>query len=78
MELCIPIIPAFVTTQSQQLKEPLEENIINKNSPTKGKRMKWDWEKAIHQEFVGEIQRIQAEMDVPAQLYPNTWKDIKK
>jgi hypothetical protein len=40
--------------------------------------MKWDWEKAIHQEFVGEIQRIQAEMDVLAQLYPNTWKDIKK
>jgi hypothetical protein len=38
------------------LKEPLEENIISKNSPTKGRRMKWDWEKAIHQELVGEIQ----------------------
>ncbi len=40
--------------------------------------MKWDREKAIHQELVGEIQRIQAEMDVPTQLCPNTLKDIQK
>jgi hypothetical protein len=26
--------------------------------------MKWDWEKAIHQELVGEIQLIPTEMDV--------------
>jgi hypothetical protein len=38
------------------LKEPEEENIINKNSPTKRRRMKWDWEKEIHQELVGQIQ----------------------
>jgi hypothetical protein len=46
------------------LKKPQKENIINENNPTKG-RMKWYREKAIHQELVGEIQRIQAEMDVP-------------
>jgi hypothetical protein len=33
-----------------------EENIISKNSPTNGRRMKWDHEKVIHQELVGEIQ----------------------
>jgi hypothetical protein len=38
------------------MKEPQEENIINENSPTKGRRMEWDWEKAIHQELIGEIQ----------------------
>ncbi len=40
--------------------------------------MKWDWEKAIHQELVGEIQQIQAEMDVLAQLHQNISKDIQK
>jgi hypothetical protein len=60
------------------LKEPHEENIIRGNSPTKGRRMKWDWEKAIHQELVGEIQQIQAEMDVLAQLHQNISKDIQK
>ncbi len=40
--------------------------------------MKWDWEKAIRPELVSEIQRIQYEMDVLAQLYPHTSKDIKK
>jgi hypothetical protein len=38
------------------LKEPWEENIMGNNSPTKERRMKWDQEKAIHQELVGEIQ----------------------
>jgi hypothetical protein len=60
------------------LKEPLEKNITSKNSPTKGRRMKWDREKAMHQELVGEIKQIQAKMDVLAQLYPNISKDIKK
>jgi hypothetical protein len=54
------------------LKERQEENIMKDNSPTKERLMKWDREKAIHQELVGEIQRIQAEMDVPTQLYPYT------
>ncbi len=40
--------------------------------------MKWDREKAMHQELVGEIKQIQAKMDVLAQLYPNISKDIKK
>jgi len=40
--------------------------------------MKWDREKAIHQELVGEIQQIQVEMDVPTQLYLDTLKDIRK
>ncbi len=44
----------------------------------KGRRMKWDWEKEIHQELVGQIQQIQAKMDVLAQLYPNTSKNIQK
>jgi hypothetical protein len=47
------------------LKEPQKENIIRKYSPTKWRRMKWDREKAIHQELVGEIQQIQVKMDVP-------------
>ncbi len=51
---------------------------MNDNSATKGRRMKWDWEKTIHQELVGGIQQIQAEMDVLAQLYPYTLKDIQK
>ncbi len=72
VELCIPIIRAFVATLSQWLKERQEENIMKDNSPTKERLMKWDREKAIHQELVGEIQRIQAEMDVPTQLYPYT------
>jgi hypothetical protein len=52
----MPIIPTFVTIESQRLKEPQEEIIINKSSPTKGKRMKWDWEKEMHQQLVGQIQ----------------------
>jgi hypothetical protein len=40
--------------------------------------MKWDREKAIHQKLVGEIQLIQAKMDVLAQLYPDTSKDIQR
>jgi hypothetical protein len=36
----------------------MEEIIIGKNSPTKGGRMKWDQEKAIPQELIGEIQGI--------------------
>ncbi len=40
--------------------------------------MKWDCEKAIHQELVGEIQRIQAKMDVATQLYLDTSKDIQR
>jgi hypothetical protein len=51
---------------------------MGNNSPTKERRMKWDQEKAIHQELVGEIQWIQVEMDVLAQLYPNTLMDIQK
>jgi hypothetical protein len=38
------------------IKKPLKENIINKNSPTKERMMKWDWKRAIHQKLVGEIQ----------------------
>jgi len=34
----------------------MEEIIVGENSPTKGRRMKWDREKAIHQELVDEIQ----------------------
>jgi hypothetical protein len=48
VEQCIPIILAFVATQNQQLKEPREENIINKYNFTKGRRMKWDRKKVIH------------------------------
>lgn len=51
---------------------------MSNNSPTKGRRIKWDREKAIHEELVGEIQRIQAEMDVPTELYLYTLKDIQK
>jgi hypothetical protein len=40
--------------------------------------MKWDRKKAIHQELVGEVQRIQAKRDVPAKLYLDTSKDIQK
>jgi hypothetical protein len=36
VEQRIHIILAFVATQSQQLKEPQEENIMSDNSPTKG------------------------------------------
>jgi hypothetical protein len=28
---------------------------MSNNNPTKGRRMKWDWEKAIHEELVGEL-----------------------
>jgi hypothetical protein len=38
--------------------------------------MKWDREKVIHQELVGEIKQIQAKMDVLVPLYPYTSKDI--
>ncbi len=38
--------------------------------------MKWDREKAIHQESVGEIQQIQVEMVVLVPLHPNISKDI--
>jgi hypothetical protein len=72
VEQCISIIPAFVAIQNQQLKEHEQKNIMNKNSPTKRRRMKWDLEKAIHQELVSQIQQIQAKMDVPTQLYPYT------
>jgi hypothetical protein len=54
------------------LKEPEQENIMDKNNPTKGRRMKRDLEKAIHQELVGQIQQIPTEMDFPTQLYLNT------
>jgi hypothetical protein len=30
-------------------------NIIAKDSPTKGRWMKWDRKKTIHQELVGEV-----------------------
>jgi hypothetical protein len=53
VEQCIPIIPPFVATQSQQLKEHEEAKIMSENSPTKGRRMKWDREKA---KLVSEIQ----------------------
>jgi hypothetical protein len=33
----------------------MEENILIKNSPTKRRKMKWDWEKPIHQELISEI-----------------------
>jgi hypothetical protein len=56
VEQCIPIILTFVATQSQGLKKPQKENIMNNNNPIKGRRIKWDHEKAIHQELVGEIQ----------------------
>jgi len=49
-------IPPFVATQSQQLKEHEEAKIMSKNSPTKGRRMKWDHEKVIHKKLVSEIQ----------------------
>ncbi len=58
LEQCIPIIQVFVATWNQLWKEPMEEIIIGKNSPTKGGRMKWDQEKAIPQELIGEIQGI--------------------
>jgi hypothetical protein len=39
--------------------------------------MKWDREKAIHQKLVGEIQQIQAKIENPIPLHPNTSKDIQ-
>jgi hypothetical protein len=47
--------------------------------------MKWDHEKEIHQKLIGEVQWIQAEMDVPIEVYldtsknmQNLWIDVKK
>jgi hypothetical protein len=51
----------------------MEEIIVEKNSPTKGRQMKWDKKKSIRQELGGEMQQIQVEMDVRAKIYPNTF-----
>ncbi len=40
--------------------------------------MKWDQKKVIHEKLVSEIQQIQAKMDVPTLLHPDTSKDIQK
>jgi Zn-dependent M16 (insulinase) family peptidase len=50
---------------------------MKENSPTKGRRIKWDHEKAIHQEVVDEIQQIQAKMGVPILLHLHISKDIQ-
>jgi hypothetical protein len=52
--------------------------MINENSSIKGKKMKWDQKKVIHEKLVSEIQQIQAKMDVPTLLHPDTSKDIQK
>jgi DNA mismatch repair protein MutH len=60
------------------LNKPPQDNIVAEISPAKGKQMKWDYEKVIHQELVGKTQQIQAKMDTLIELYPNISKDIKK
>ncbi len=40
----------------------------------KRRQMKWDWEKAIHQELVGKIQQIQSKMDIIIELYQDIFK----
>jgi hypothetical protein len=43
----------------------------------KGKQMKWDWEKAIHQELVGETQWIKVEINILSKLLLDVLEDIK-
>jgi hypothetical protein len=54
VEQCIHIYSHLKST----IEKTLRRKLMSNNSPTKGKRMKWDQEKAIHQKLVGEIQRL--------------------
>lgn len=77
-----PLFSSFVTKAQHNTlmrrNKPLEDNIVTKINPMKGKQMKWDWEKIIHQELVGKIQQIQEKMDILIELYPYISKDIQK